>query len=84
MVSRTLNVYSPSDGRRFTRSYHAPYSFMQDRRYQVHHHDNRVMTMTDSEVESDPTQQRKRIAVAVSGVGLAISCSGASGLVVVD
>lgn len=68
MVSQTLSVYASSDGRRFTRSYHTPYSCMTDRRFQLHHHDSRVMTMTDSEVESDPSQQRKRISVAVSSV----------------
>jgi len=70
MVSQTLSVYASSDGRRYTRSYHAPYTYMPDRRFQLHPHDNRVMTMTDSEVESDPSQQRKRISVAVSTAGL--------------
>lgn len=70
MVSHTISVYASSDGRRFTRSYHTPYSYMPERRFQVHHHDSRIMTMTDAEVESDPSQQRKRISVAVSSVRL--------------
>jgi hypothetical protein len=65
--SQTYSVsFPPSDGRRFTRSYHTPYSYLPDRRFLSHHHDQRVMTMADSEVENDPSQQRKRISVAVS------------------
>jgi hypothetical protein len=65
MVSQTCSLYAPSDVRRFTRTHHSPYTFTPDRRFHSHH-EQRLIAMTDSEADSDPSQQRKRIPVAVS------------------
>jgi hypothetical protein len=71
MVSQALYASSsPTDGRRNYRTYHDPYHYSVDRRYSGSHsqspHNSRVLNMTDNQGESDSSNQRKRISVAVS------------------
>lgn len=71
MVSQAIYASnSPTDGRRNYRTYHDPYHYSVDRRYSASHpqspHSSRALNMTDHQGESDSSNQRKRISVAVS------------------
>ena len=60
-------MYTSADRGRYSRAC-PPYSGppYQDRRFQVSAHEARVSTMSDRDADSETTQGRKRIAVAVS------------------